>query len=158
MNILDDMGVSKLSVIFLFWKWSNPLTLMFFFILWVSLRCLLCLVLLLSVWFKVSLCLSPFPTTVCFIYLTKLLFCYCRIPHFSSFVWLSKTSSSFFPTPTLTHGHMHPKQPNRSGMFTVTGPKNCLWDTVSIHIRGKNAGLCVCLCGLEECTETSRNT
>lgn len=93
-----------------------------------------------------------------FIYLTKLLFCYCRIPHLSSFVCLSKTSSSFFPTPTLTHGHMHPKQPNRSGMFTVTGPKNCLWDTVSIHIRGKNAGLCVCLCGLEECTETSRNT
>jgi len=93
-----------------------------------------------------------------YIYFAKLLFCYCRIPHFSSFVCLSKASSSFFPMPTLTQRHMRPKQPNRSGMFTITEPKNCSWDTMSIHIRGKNAGFCVCLCGLEECIETSRNT
>lgn len=112
-----------------------------------------------SVCLSVSLCLS---LSICshslYIYFTKLLFCYCRIPHFSSFVCLSKTSSPLFLTPTSTHKHMHPKQPNRSGMFTVIEPKNCLWDTMSIHIRGKNAGLCVCLCGLEECIETSRNT
>lgn len=125
--------------------------------LWISLRSLLCLVLFLCV----HLCDSKFLSISnhsLYIYFTKLLFCYCRIPHFSSFVCLSKTSSSFFPTPSLTHRHMHPKQPNKSGMFTVTGPKNCLWDAMSVHIRGKNAGLCVCLCGLEECIETSRNT
>lgn len=109
----------------------------------------------------VHLCVSLFLSVSnhsLYIYFTTLLFCYCRIPHFSSFVCLSKTSSPFFPTPTLTHRHMQPKQTNRSGMFTITEPKNCLWDTVSIHIWGKNAGLCVCLCGLEECIETSRNT
>lgn len=115
------------------------------------------LVLFLTVYICVSLFLSVSNHSL-YIYFTTLLFCYCRIPHFSSFVCISKTSSPFFPTPTLTHRHMQPKQANRSGMFTITEPKNFLWDTVSIHIRGKNAGLCVCLCGLEECIETSRNT
>lgn len=105
----------------------------------------------------VSLCLSVSNHSL-YIYFAKLLFCYCRIPHFSYFVCLSKTSNPFFPMPTLTQRHMQPKQPNRYAMFTITEPKNCLWDTMSIHIRGKNAGLCVCLCGLEECIETSRNT
>lgn len=113
-----------------------------FFILWISLRCLLCLVLFLCVIqsFSLSLFISNHSL---YIYFTKLLFCYCRIPHFSSVVCLSKTSSSFFPTPTLTYRHMHPKQPNRSGMFTV--PKTAC-GTQCPSTKGVRMQGCVYVC------------